>query len=61
MGSKAQAESSSKRAAWMKLKGIIRRTGRCPICNHMVPLPMDKHFAGPSCAPRRKGIWDIRK
>lgn len=53
MGSKAQAESSRNQAAYMKAKGIKRRTGRCPICNHMTSIPMDGHFL--TCkGPRRK-------
>ena len=54
MGNKRQAEASSKQAAWMKLKGIMRRTAKCPICYHTVSVPMDGHFSGGTCQPRRK-------
>lgn len=34
-------------AAWMKAHGIRRTTGRCPICNRIVGVPMDNHLRAP--------------
>lgn len=56
MGHAEQKAKSSAQAAYMKERGITRRTGRCPICFHLVGIPMDRHFQGGSCAPRRKRV-----
>lgn len=60
MGSKRQAEASSKQAAWMKLKGIARRTTRCVVCYHIIPIPVDNHLNGGCRGPRRKGARNKR-
>lgn len=31
-------------AAWMKDHGVRRTTGRCPMCNSIVGIPMDNHL-----------------
>lgn len=56
MGSKAQAESSRNFAAFMKAKGITRRTGQCPIgASHTFAIGrLSEHLL--TCpGPRRKG------
>jgi hypothetical protein len=36
-------------AARMKLLGIRRTSGVCPICYRIVSVPMDRHFFGGIC------------
>lgn len=44
MGSKAQAKKSAEFAKIMKNNGIRRNTGRCPVCNKVVALPLNRHL-----------------
>ncbi len=41
---KKNDERQMKYAAYMKAKGITRKTGRCPMCYRMVTVPMDNHI-----------------
>ncbi len=36
-------------AARMKMLGIRRKSGLCPLCYHVVAIPMDRHFEGAVC------------
>jgi hypothetical protein len=53
MGKAEQKAKDSARAAYMKEKGIRRTTTRCPLCYHIVPIPLDRHMS--TCkGPKRK-------
>ena len=39
-----ESKKNSEMAARMKRLGITRKTGKCPICNKEVPVPMDRHL-----------------
>lgn len=54
MGVAENRAKSSAQAAYMKERGITRRSGRCPICYGLQSIPMDRHFFGATCSPRRK-------
>lgn len=54
MGVAENRQKSQAHAEYMKRMGITRKTGRCPICYAVVSIPMDRHFTGQSCQPRRK-------
>lgn len=56
MGAAENRAKSAAQAAYMKEKGIVRRTGRCPICYSLQSIPMDRHFTGGGCQPRRKKV-----
>lgn len=56
MGAAENRQKSQAHAEYMKRMGITRRAGRCPICFNMVGIPMDRHFTGQVCAPKRKGV-----
>jgi hypothetical protein len=34
----------------MKRLGIVRKTGRCPVCYRIVALPIDRHLFGGGCS-----------
>ncbi len=44
-----QKAKNSEMASRMKLLGIRRKTGVCPICHREVSIPMDSHFHGAIC------------
>lgn len=56
MGAAENRAKSAGQAAYMKERGIVRRTGQCPICFHTTSIPMDRHFTGRVCMPRRKAV-----
>jgi hypothetical protein len=55
MGAAENRNKSQAHAEYMKRMGIKRSSGRCPICFNLVGIPMDRHFFGQVCSPRRKG------
>lgn len=54
MASAARGQSTKAKnqamAERMKRLGIRRTTGRCPVCNRIVALPMDRHLLGGNCS-----------